>query len=119
MYMNGPLSYVDVILGSKDVDDFISRLEDIKTIVVFDQNVLSDMKTKEAIINLKKQALDTDNTKLLSLREENKSTLATLTKQKSDQNVLVAQLDAQENQYGNNWQLTKLLLQGKLQDKLL
>ncbi|MBU3155744.1 cell wall hydrolase [Clostridium estertheticum] len=82
------------------MDDFISRLENIKTIVNFDQKAISDMKTKEASINLKKVALDKGNTKLLSLRADNKEDLAILTKQKSDQNLLALKLDALENKYG-------------------
>lgn len=100
MYINGTSSYIDVILGSTDVDDLISRLEDIKTIIKFDQNIIDDLISKEAAINLKKVALDTEITKLLSLRDDNKNKLAILTKQKSDQNLLVVQLKVQEDQYG-------------------
>ena len=100
MYMNGSSSYINIMLGSNGIDDFISRLENIKKIVTFDQNVINDMKTKEVAINLKKVALDTGNTKLLSLRVDNKKDLATLTKQKLDQNVLALKLNALEDQYG-------------------
>ncbi|WP_298843876.1 C40 family peptidase [Clostridium sp.] len=97
MYMNGTSSYIDIILDSKGIENFISRLEDVKTIITYDQNIINDLKAKEEAINVKKVALDTANAKLLTLRDENKSTLSALTKQKSQQNVLVAQLSAQEN----------------------
>ncbi|MCB2308158.1 cell wall hydrolase [Clostridium estertheticum] len=100
IYMNGSSSYIDIMLGANGIDDFISRLENIKTIVTFDQKAISDMKTKEASINLKKVALEKGNTKLLSLRADNKEDLAILTKQKSDQNLLALKLDALENKYG-------------------
>ena len=100
MYMNGTSSYISVILGSNGIDDFISRVENIKKIVAFDQNVLNDLKTKESAVNLKKVALEAGNTKLLSLRADNKNNLAILTKQKSDQSILISELDALENQYG-------------------
>ena len=100
MYMNGTSSYIEIILGSDGINDFISRVENIKRIVTFDQNVINNLKTKQAAINLKKVALDTGNTKLLSLRADNKKDLATLTKQKSDQDVLASKLNAQEKQYG-------------------
>lgn len=100
MYMNGSSSYIDIMLGANGIDDFISRLENIKTIVTFDQKTINDLKTKEAAINLKKVALDTGSTKLLSLRADNKEELAILTKQKADQNVLALKLDALENKYG-------------------
>ena len=80
---------------------FLSRVENIKTIVTYDQNVISDLKTKKEAINIKKVALDTQNTKLLALRVNNKKELTSLTKQKSDQTVLVAKLNAREDQYGS------------------
>ncbi|MBU3181714.1 C40 family peptidase [Clostridium psychrophilum] len=101
MYMSGSSSYVDIILGSNGVDDFISRLENVKKIVKFDQNIIDDMKTKKTAISLKKVTLNTENTKLLSLRVDNKKKLATLSKQKSNQTVLISQLNAQESQYGS------------------
>ena len=99
MYMNGSSGYLDIILSSNGIDDFISRVENVKKIINFDQNVINDLKAKEVEINLKKAVLDKENTKLLSLRVDNKKKLATLTKQKSDQAVLVAKLNAQEDQY--------------------
>ncbi|MGH4050156.1 MAG: NlpC/P60 family protein [Clostridium sp.] len=99
MYMNGSSSYVEVLLGANGVEDLISRLEVVKTIIKFDQAVIDDLKTKQEEIVLKKKTLDAENTKLLALRTDNKSKLATLTKQKSDQTKLVAQLNAEENQY--------------------
>ncbi len=100
MYMNGSSSYIEIILGAKGIDDFISRVENIKTIVTFDQKAINDMKIKEKAINLKKVALDKGNIKLLSLRADNKEELAILSKQKADQNLLALKLDALENKYG-------------------
>ena len=100
MYMNGSSSYINIMLSSNGMDDFISRIENIKRVVTFDQKVMNNMKTKEAAVNLKKVALDTENTKLLSLRVENKKNLAISTKQKSDQDLLASKLNALENQYG-------------------
>ena len=100
MYMNGSSSYLNILLDSNGMDDFISRVENIKTIIAFDQNVINALKTKQEAINLKKVALETGNTKLLSLRADNEKNLATLTKQKADQNVLISELNAQEKQYG-------------------
>ncbi|MBU3159599.1 cell wall hydrolase [Clostridium frigoris] len=88
------------MLGANGISDFISRIENIKTIVTFDQNIVNELKTKEAAIKLKKAVLDTGNTKLLSLRADNKENLEILTKQKSNQKLLALKLDALENKYG-------------------
>jgi len=52
--MNGSSSYIEVILGSNGIEDLTSRVEDIKKIITFDQNVINDLKSKEATISLKK-----------------------------------------------------------------
>jgi peptidoglycan hydrolase CwlO-like protein len=100
MYMNGSSSYLDIILGSDGIEDFMSRIENIKTIVTFNQKVINALKTKQEAINSKKEALDTAKAKLLSLRSNNKKELNTLTKQKTDQDVLASKLDDLEDQYG-------------------
>lgn len=100
MYMNGSSSYINILLDSNGMDDFISKVENLKTIVAFDQKVINGLKTKREAINLKKVALETGNTKLLSLRVDNKKNLATLAKQKADQNALISELNAEEKQYG-------------------
>lgn len=99
MYMSGSSSYIDIILGSKDIGDFISRIENLKKIISFDQNVINDFKTKKVAIDQKKVVLDTENTKLLSLQADNEKKLADLNKQKADQTVVIAQLNVQEKQY--------------------
>ncbi|MCB2355935.1 C40 family peptidase [Clostridium estertheticum] len=99
MYMNGTSSYVDILLDSKGIDNFMSRLEDVKTIINFDKKIIGDLQTKKEAINLKKVALDKENTKLLALRVDNKNTLSGVTKQQEAQKVLVAQLNTQEAKY--------------------
>ena len=98
--MNGSSSYLNILLDSNGMEDFISRVENIKTIITFDQNVINALKTKQKAIYLKKVALEVGNTKLLSLRADNEKNLVTLTKQKADQNVLISELNDQEKQYG-------------------
>ena len=105
MYMSGSSSYLDIVLGSKDVGDFISRLENLKKIINFDKAVISDFKSKKAVIDAKKVALDVKSANLTSLKADNEKKLASLTKQKSEQTILVAQLKAQESKY--NAQLVK------------
>jgi peptidoglycan DL-endopeptidase CwlO len=99
MYMSGSSSYIDIILGSKDIGDFLSRVEDLRKIISFDQNIINDYKTKKAAIDLKKAALDTENTRLLSLKADNEKKLADLNKQKSEQIGLITQLKGQEKKY--------------------
>lgn len=99
MYINGSSSYLDIILGSKNMGDLLSRVENITKVISFDQNIISDYKAKKSAIDLKKSALNTENEKLLSLKAANEKELADLNKQKADENSLIAQLKQQETKY--------------------
>lgn len=100
MYISGSSSYIDIILGSRDMGDFLSRIENLKKIISFDQNIINDYKTRKTAIDLKKAALDSKNTKLLSLKADNEKKLSNLNEQKSNETALIAQLKEQEKQYG-------------------
>ena len=101
MYMSGSSSYMDTLLGSVDIDDFISRVENLKIIINFDEKILKDLNEKKSVIDLKKIALETEGTKLLSLKIDNENKLADLTREKSEQTVLITQLNIQEIQYSS------------------
>jgi peptidoglycan hydrolase CwlO-like protein len=92
MYISGSDSYLSVILESNGISDFISRVESVKKIIGFDQKVMADLKTKEAVIAQKKEALKAENTKILALKAENEKTLASLNKDKSDMNNLLGSI---------------------------
>ena len=47
MYMNGSSSYIEIILDSKNIGDFISNLEYLKKIIYFDTSVINDFKAKK------------------------------------------------------------------------
>jgi len=99
IYISGPTSYIDVILDAKGIDQFIELMENCQKIISYDQKLINDYKTKKAACDLKKAALVTDKAKLLSLKADNEKKLADLTKQKSDQAVLIAKLNDQEKKY--------------------
>jgi len=101
MYINGSsASYIDVILNAKGLDDFISRVEDIKRILTYNKGIINDYETKKTAIDLKEATLNAENAKLVSLKTDNENKLADMNKQESNETVLVAQLNAQEKQYG-------------------
>lgn len=101
MYINGVDSYIEVLLQSKGFSDFISRAETIKKIADYDKKLIADMEVKKQVIAKKKQALDTENTKLLSLKADTVQKLAKVNEDKAAQNKLLAQLKAQERLYAS------------------
>jgi peptidoglycan DL-endopeptidase CwlO len=101
MYINGVDSYIEVLLQSKGFSDFISRAETVKKIADYDKKLIADMEEKKQVIEKKKEALDAQNTKLLSLKADAEQKLAKVNEDKDAQGKLLAQLKTQERRYAS------------------
>lgn len=99
LYMNGPSSYAEILLGSKDLGDFLSRMNNCQTIIDYDTKLIGEFKQLEAELTANKDKLESDNQTLVSLQKENETKLTDLKKQKSDQAPLIAELKALETKY--------------------
>jgi murein DD-endopeptidase MepM/ murein hydrolase activator NlpD len=67
MYKNSGISYIEVILGSEDFADLLSRLDMIKKIFNHDVNLLKQYKEQKDIIEDKKRALELQKSQLETL----------------------------------------------------
>ena len=68
-YINGRLSYLDVVIGSKDFSDFANRLEILKRIIDSDIKLIDEIKKERAEIAARKQALEQSRAKLVELEK--------------------------------------------------
>lgn len=80
MYETGSYGYLNVILGSKNFDDFISRLDTISSILCFDKKVLLKLDVEKKSVLKEKEKLDSDNKELLAVKKTNESKIDTLNK---------------------------------------
>lgn len=69
IYINGRLSYLDVVVGSKDFSDFANRMEMLKRILQSDMDLINTIKTEREEIASKKAKLEEDRTKVLELEK--------------------------------------------------
>ena len=99
MYMNGVDSYVEVLLDSEGIEDFISRAETVKTIVQYDNKMVAELTAKKSEVEKQKRALETEKTKLLALKADNEAKLGKLKDTKKDQNVLILKATNEEKLY--------------------
>ncbi|MDR2899796.1 MAG: peptidoglycan DD-metalloendopeptidase family protein [Clostridiales bacterium] len=53
IYMNGSMSYVDVIFSAKSVTDLVKRIDYVNRIVEYDKDLVSSLQESEAIISTK------------------------------------------------------------------
>ncbi|WP_368487528.1 coiled-coil domain-containing protein [Clostridium sp. BJN0013] len=98
-YINGFSGYLDILLDSRGLGDFISRVDTISRIMSYDTKVISNYKTKQKYIADKVDKLKVEDKKLLALKSENENKLNELNKNKSDQEKLIEEAKQQQRQY--------------------
>lgn len=86
IYMAGGASDLEIILGARDFSDFLDKLELVKTLSAYDQNLIGNIRTTLQSVSDDKKELETQKT---SLQAEQ-------TDLKTNQNELQALLDENE-----------------------
>lgn len=102
LYMTGNNGYLEILMDSDGISDFITKVEAVKKIAELDDKTVNDLKQKKAEITKKKDALNNENKRLLALKADNEKKLADLNKAKADQDVLLAQNKAIEKKLGSD-----------------
>ncbi|HGG0416381.1 TPA: NlpC/P60 family protein [Clostridium sporogenes] len=99
MYINGLDSYLNIILDSEGIGDFILRVDNVKKIIGFNKKVIDNYKLKQDSISNKKENLLAENNKLVALKADNERKLSELNKNKEEQKKLLTQAKEQERLY--------------------
>ena len=89
IYINGRLSYLDVVIGSKDFSDFANRLEVLKRIIDSDITLINEIKKERAEIEAHKQKLEADRAKLVELEKDALAKQAEIEQKKAERNVVL------------------------------
>ena len=89
IYINGRLSYLDVVIGSKNFSDFANRLEVLKRIIDSDINLISEIKKERAQIEAHKKKLEEDRAKLVELEKAALAKQAEIEQKKAERNVVL------------------------------
>jgi len=91
MYKNGSVGYLDVLLGSNSISEFLNNLEMIQRIYRNDQNTLVELETQHVILEEKQSALESEKAQLdeeMAVKQEKQAEL------ESSQAKLQEKLDA-------------------------
>lgn len=89
IYINGRLSYLDVVIGSKDFRDFANRLEILKRIIDSDIKLIDEIKKERAEIAARKQALEQARAKLVELEKASAAKQAEIEQKKKEREVVL------------------------------
>ena len=116
MYENGNTEYLNLLLSSDSIADFLNRAEYVTKITEYDKNMLTIMRETKETIEVSKAKLVEDNEKLTALKseqEDKQTTLIALIDQKksdleatnskisgtaADLSSLDAEIEAQESE---------------------
>ena len=101
MYMNGVDSYLEMILASDGIGDFISRIESIKKIIEFDNKIIGELTNKKNEIENQRIALETEKANLTLLNSANENKLISLRSKKQAQSILITAAKEQRQLYSN------------------
>ncbi len=69
IYKNGQINYLDVLLGAKDFNDFVSRMDILKKILAYDNALILATKVDREALRKAKEQLETDRAKIVELRK--------------------------------------------------
>jgi len=97
MYINGIGGYTSVLLDSESFGDFVSRIENISTIIKFDKKIMSEFETIQNKLNEKQLILNNTKVVLFNLQLENKLKLEKIILAKESQKELITKLNVTKN----------------------
>ena len=124
IYIAGDTQYLDVLLNSSSLSDFISSYYIISQLTDIDENLLNDLETKKKTINLSKQKLENEKKEMATILENQTRTTRTLQNTKKmrenfieklsdEEKTLQAKIDEINKQYEEvNQQILELAQQG-------
>ena len=72
MYKNGDVGYVEVLLGSTDFEDLLTRIDMVKRLVKHDVDLLKYLKEQRDLIEKKKITLENQKSQLVTLMNNTK-----------------------------------------------
>lgn len=103
IYINGRLSYLDVIVGAKDFSDFANRMEMLKRILDSDLTLIKFIKIERKEIADTKAQLEADKAKIVVLEKEAQEKQDIINAKKAEREVVLQKAmndrDAAEAEY--------------------
>lgn len=96
LYETGSTSYLDMLLSSEDLSDFISKYYMVSTIAESDQELLTQIETLKNQITEEKNTLETSKAEIETSEQELTSKKTSLESSKSQKQAIVSSLSAEE-----------------------
>jgi len=99
MYTTGNITYLEVMLGSENFSDMVSRMEWVEVIIEYDKNLIEEIKKEKALIEEKKAELTEQKNKIQTLKADADSKYKELEQKTSAKQTLMASLEKDKAYY--------------------
>lgn len=99
LYTKGNVSYMEVLLGSSSFSDMVSRLEWVTTIMEYDKNLISEMRTEKQNIESKKAELESSKKAAEALKAEAGAKYQELEQKAAEKQQLMTSLEKDKSYY--------------------
>ena len=96
MYEDGNTSYIDFLLSSRGITDFLSKFYMISELASYDTDLLDQISNKKQEIQEKKEKLESNKTELATSKSQKAKTQTELESAKTEKNKEVAKLSGEE-----------------------
>lgn len=96
VYESGETSYLDVLLSSEGITDFISNYYLVSEVTQYDLDLLEGIQKQKEEIEAAKQELETSKQSLTSAKAEKEGVSSRLKTAKSEKNKYISELSAEE-----------------------
>ena len=117
MYEAGDTSYLDVLLSSADITDFISNYYIISEIAEYDTELLDQMEKNKNEIQVAKESLETSKTQIEAVKSSKQATASSLKVSQASKQNYVSQLSEDEQSLQDNleqFEADKKVIQNRL-----
>ena len=91
IYINGQISYVDVLFGAKDFADLMTRMDVLKRIIKHDYDLIMKVKEEKATVENTRAQLEKDKAEAEVLVTDSQAKKAKVEDKESEQQVLLDQ----------------------------
>lgn len=95
----GQSSYIMLLFSADSFNDLISKIESTSRLVKIDKKIVKELEDKQDSLNEKIKSLDEKNKELIKVNEENQKSLSEFEAKKAEQETLVAQVQAEQEEF--------------------
>lgn len=115
-YKNGQSSYINILLGSENFSDLVTRIDAITRIINIDKKLVKDLNDKKSEMEMKKSSLNVKHNDLVALKRENEDKLTKLNSNIADQKKLIEEAKIMEKSYASKIDESQLLIDATMKE---